>query len=109
MHALLSRLVTSSNLRELGFVDVEECCSIVHRAVAEHDAGAMRAAIVLAQWVVLSKEFGIPTAIPETNSISSKYVNESGITAFWAEIERTASLSLLRIARRILDGVRLMY
>ena len=65
LHSLLSRLITIENLEGLGFVSVEEASTLVEKAFVHHDPAAMRAAIVLGQWIVLSREFNIPRAMPE--------------------------------------------
>ena len=64
LHHLLSRLLTRQNIEQLGFVDVKEANTYLERAFCHQDQNAMRAALVVAQWIVISKSFGIPRAEP---------------------------------------------
>jgi asparagine synthase (glutamine-hydrolysing) len=60
----MSRLLTRERVEGLGFVAWEKVEGLVGRAFAERDAGAMRFAFVVAQWVVLGERFGIKKAGP---------------------------------------------
>ena len=62
LHKLLLRLLTPENVERLGFVDTQEAATLVERAFDSHDQNAMRMAFNVAQWIVLSKQFGVPTA-----------------------------------------------
>lgn len=62
LHKLMSSLVTEANVDQLGFVDWHKCQDLVHRAFVEKSAEAMRYAIVVAEWIVLSRRFGVARA-----------------------------------------------
>jgi asparagine synthase (glutamine-hydrolysing) len=65
LHKLLAGLLTKENVDELGFVDWWAVEGLVNRAFGEKgDPGAMRTALVVAEWVVLSKKFGVRRATP---------------------------------------------
>lgn len=64
LHKLLAGLLSRENVDNLGFVAWEKVEGLVNRAFGENgDPGAMRKALVVAQWVVLSRRFGIRRAI----------------------------------------------
>ena len=60
--------MTRENIEQLGFVDVDDADGLLDRAFREGDQTAMRAAFVIAQWIVLSQEFDIPKAVPRLNT-----------------------------------------
>ena len=62
LHKLLSGIVTRANIEALGFVDWSRCEDLVRRAFEEGSAKAMRFVIVLAEWVVIGKRFGVRRA-----------------------------------------------
>ena len=62
LHKLLAKLLSAENIDRLGFVNVEKTRTLVQDAFEKDNAQAMRLAIVLAQWVVLSQRFGIKRA-----------------------------------------------
>lgn len=83
LHCFLEKTITKESVSALGFVDWNRCRGLVSRAFAEGNAEeatdsgpegqnghvddgvkamAMRYCIVVAQWIVLSKRFGIETA-----------------------------------------------
>ena len=65
LHKLFEGLLTRERVENLGFLDVEKVPDLLARAF-EGDSGAMRFVIDAAQWVVLSKKFGIQKAsLPE--------------------------------------------
>lgn len=51
-------------MESLGFVAWDKVEGLVGKAFGEKDAGAMRFAFVVAQWVVLGERFGIKKAEP---------------------------------------------
>ncbi|KAL3461967.1 nucleophile aminohydrolase [Aspergillus heterothallicus] len=65
MHRKLKELVTEQHVAALGFVDWEKTKGLVEKAVVGGDALAFRAAVVVAQYVVLSKRFCVKRASAE--------------------------------------------
>ncbi|KAL2829126.1 nucleophile aminohydrolase [Aspergillus pseudoustus] len=65
MHRKLKELVSQENVEALGFVDWEETQGLVEKAIVGGDNFAFRAAVAIAQYVVLSKRFGVKRATPE--------------------------------------------
>jgi asparagine synthase (glutamine-hydrolysing) len=67
LHKLLAGLLTEENVENLGFVSWLRVEWLVDRAFGEKgDPGAMRTALVVAEWVVLSQRFGVSRAEPST-------------------------------------------
>jgi asparagine synthase (glutamine-hydrolysing) len=67
LHKLLAGLLTEENVEKLGFVSWPRVKWLVYRAFGEKgDPGAMRTALVVAEWVVLSQRFGVERALPST-------------------------------------------
>ena len=65
LHKLLARLVTKENVENLGFVSWHRVSWLVEHAFGpKKDPGCMRMALVVAEWVVLSKRFGVRRATP---------------------------------------------
>lgn len=72
LHLLFQGLITEDNVGRLGFIDWDKCKGLVDAAFASGDgsvtledqAKAIRLAIVVAQWVVLGRRFGIERARP---------------------------------------------
>ncbi|KAJ0420252.1 nucleophile aminohydrolase [Aspergillus carlsbadensis] len=62
MHRKLKELVTQENVEALGFVDWEKTQGAVEKAIVDKDPFAFRAAMAAAQYVVLSKGFGVRRA-----------------------------------------------
>lgn len=63
LHQLLGGLLSRENVEGLGFVDWEKVEGLVERGFGEDgDPGCMRKAIVVAEWVVLGKRFGVRRA-----------------------------------------------
>ncbi|KAK4554227.1 hypothetical protein LTR86_008755 [Recurvomyces mirabilis] len=63
LHQLMKKLVTKENVELLGFVCWEKVGGLVDKAFGEKgDAKALRLAIVVSQWIVLAKRFGVKTA-----------------------------------------------
>lgn len=65
LHRKLAGLVTRENVEALGFVDWEQTKGLVPKAFEEGDHTAFRASVSIAQFVVISKRFGVKTALPE--------------------------------------------
>ena len=74
LHRLFSRLITPANIEQLGFVDIDAASKLMEKAFVLRDGAAMRAAIVLAQWIVLSKEFNIPKAGPPNADVGASHI-----------------------------------
>ncbi|EMC99897.1 hypothetical protein BAUCODRAFT_102022 [Baudoinia panamericana UAMH 10762] len=65
MHQLISRLITRDTVAELGFVSWEKVAGLVDAAFGEKgEAKALRLALVVAEWVVLGRRFGVQAAAP---------------------------------------------
>ena len=111
MHRLLSRLVTPENVGQLGFVSVEEGSALLEKAFMGRDAAAMRAAIVLGQWIVLSQAFGIPRAMPETASTLRKLLVKFGLETRAMKIKKwtISNPALVGAMQCALKYIRLMY
>ncbi|GAB7365121.1 hypothetical protein MBLNU230_g6210t1 [Neophaeotheca triangularis] len=63
---VLGGLVTKEAVEQLGFVEWRKCEGLVGRAFgADADPGALRLLLLVAEWVVLSKRFGVKRAGPE--------------------------------------------
>lgn len=64
LHSLLQGLITEDNVRDLGFVDWNATKGLVERAFEheETEQRALRLAIVVAQWIILGKKFGVKRA-----------------------------------------------
>jgi len=63
LHSLMNDLVTKDKVEQLGFVSWEKVGGLVDEAFG--DAGspkAMRLVLVIAEWIVLAKRFGVKTA-----------------------------------------------
>jgi asparagine synthase (glutamine-hydrolysing) len=68
LHKLLAGLLTKQNVEELGFVSWYRVEGLLDRGFGDNgDPGAMRTALVLAEWVVLSQKFGVRRAGPTPN------------------------------------------
>lgn len=59
LHKLMAKLVTEENVAELGFVDWERAKNLVHKAFVDKDPMTMRLTLLVAEWVVISKRFGV--------------------------------------------------
>jgi len=67
LHKLIGGLISKQTVEQLGFVAWEKVQGLVDAAFGEGgDPRALRMAIVVAEWVVLAKKFGVKTASPET-------------------------------------------
>jgi asparagine synthase (glutamine-hydrolysing) len=65
LHELLAGLLTKENVNKLGFVEWDKVKGLVDHGFGENgDPGAMRKALVVTEWVVLSKRFGVRRAAP---------------------------------------------
>lgn len=63
LQKLLSRLLVKEEVENLGFVSWEKVGGLVDEAVGEDgDARALRLALVVAEWVVLARRFGVRRA-----------------------------------------------
>ncbi|KAL4876199.1 hypothetical protein BJY04DRAFT_223283 [Aspergillus karnatakaensis] len=64
VHNMFRGLVTRGNVEALGFVDWGETEGLLERAVVGGDPEAFRAVVTVAQFVVVSRRFGVRTAVP---------------------------------------------
>ena len=62
LHKLLGSLITKENVDSLGFIDWARCKDVVPNAFEQQSAMAMRYALVIAEWVILGKRFGVRRA-----------------------------------------------
>jgi asparagine synthase (glutamine-hydrolysing) len=65
VHKLFERLITKENVEELGFLDWEQCKRLVHDAIFDADRVKYSQMILVGQFVVLQKRFGVKKAVPE--------------------------------------------
>lgn len=66
VHKMITGHVTRANMDMLGFVDVDEALRLVQEAFEEGGTNAFRKCLVLAEYVVLHRAFGMETArMPE--------------------------------------------
>ncbi|KAL8788671.1 MAG: hypothetical protein Q9195_007172, partial [Heterodermia aff. obscurata] len=61
LHRLMSRLITRENIEALGFLDWNRVERMVERAFGRQDKAMMGVVFVIAQWVVLSRRFEMPS------------------------------------------------
>lgn len=63
MHRYLNSLITKDNVDRLGWVDWDDAKGLTKAAFGtEKNQLAARKSFVIAQWVILSKRFGVKTA-----------------------------------------------
>lgn len=62
LHQLLERLVTRSNVEQLGFLDWENVKGLVSTAFFNNDVASFRQALIIAEWIVISQRFGVEKA-----------------------------------------------
>lgn len=63
LHRLLDSLISKPSIERLGFIDWNRCKTVVRDAFERGSPMAMRYALVIAEWVVLSKRFGVKRAV----------------------------------------------
>jgi len=63
LHRLFERLLTRESVEALGFIEWEAVRELIPRAFGEKNVSALRTVMVVGQWVVLSKRFGISKAV----------------------------------------------
>lgn len=59
LHQLFKRLITYENVEALGFIDWLKVKDLLHEAFNLSNPASLRFAFNLAQWVILSKRFGV--------------------------------------------------
>ena len=59
---MIARLLTKSNVEGLGFVDWDKTKDLEERAFSQRDPTAMRLALAVCQWIVISQRFGVQKA-----------------------------------------------
>lgn len=62
LHRLMCRLITEESIDGLGFIDWDQTRTLVERAFTSQDEVLMGTMYVIAQWVALSRRFGIAKA-----------------------------------------------
>ncbi|KAJ9119275.1 hypothetical protein QFC24_005746 [Naganishia onofrii] len=62
VHSLITKHVTRENMKMLGFVDIEYALGLIEQAFKPGGTNAFRKCLVLAEYVVLHKAFGMETA-----------------------------------------------
>lgn len=84
MHDLLSSLLIRESIDQLGFVDADQAMALIPSAFSDGDQAAMRAAFIIAQWIILSKYFGIPKAEPSAvaKNRTSEILSNQSIGSF---------------------------
>lgn len=65
VHKLFERLITKANVEELGFLEWGTCKGLVHDAIFDADRAKYSQMILVGQFVVLQKRFGVKQARPE--------------------------------------------
>ncbi|KAI8933075.1 hypothetical protein NX059_009720 [Plenodomus lindquistii] len=65
VHKLFSSLITKENVDKLGFMDWEQCKGLVHDAIFDANRAKYSQMILVGQFVILQKRFGVSTAQPE--------------------------------------------
>ena len=66
LHKLIGGLISEETVKELGFVSWEKVRGLVDAAFGEKgEPRALRLALVVAEWVVLGRRFGVKRASPE--------------------------------------------
>jgi len=63
LHKLMRKLITQSNVEQLGFIDWRKTHGLVERAFVDKDPLALRFTLLVAEWVVLSQRFGVQPAV----------------------------------------------
>ena len=66
LHSLMLDLVTLDNVEALGFLNWDRVLPMMDLAFRDQDQQAMSVIIVIAQWIVLSREFGMPKVAAPT-------------------------------------------
>ena len=61
LHRLMRSLITHESIQALGFLDWKRVEPMVETAFGRQDKAMMGVIFVIAQWVVLSKKFKIPS------------------------------------------------
>ncbi|KAL3479594.1 hypothetical protein BJX99DRAFT_255321 [Aspergillus californicus] len=67
VHTKLKELSTKENIENMGFIDWEETKNLVSKGLEDHDPFAFRMAVMVAQYVTISKRFGVKRASPDAN------------------------------------------
>lgn len=62
LHRLMCQLITEESIGGLGFIDWDQTRTLVERAFTSQDEVLMGTMYVIAQWVALSRRFGVAKA-----------------------------------------------
>lgn len=72
VHRLFERLITKENVEKLGFLEWDKCKDLLHDAIYDGSRPKWSQMILVGQFVILSKKFGVKKATPE-------YVSYDGV------------------------------
>ncbi|KAF2826988.1 glutamine-hydrolyzing asparagine synthase [Ophiobolus disseminans] len=65
VYELFNGLITRENIEALGFLEWGECEGLVRHAIREGDRAAFGQMILVGQFVILGKKFGVKKAVPD--------------------------------------------
>ncbi|EOA84140.1 uncharacterized protein SETTUDRAFT_155435 [Exserohilum turcica Et28A] len=65
VHEFFEKLMTRENVEQLGFLEWEKCKNLLHDAIYDADRPKWSQMILVGQFVILSKRFGVKKAMPE--------------------------------------------
>jgi asparagine synthase (glutamine-hydrolysing) len=65
VHQLFQRLITKENVEALGFLEWDKCKDLLHDAIYDGDRPKWSQMILVGQFVILGKRFGVKKAAPE--------------------------------------------
>ena len=69
VYNLFDALITKENIEQLGFLEWEQCEGLVKHAIKEGDRTAFGQMILVGQFVILGKKFGVKKARPDLVSV----------------------------------------
>jgi asparagine synthase (glutamine-hydrolysing) len=69
VHKLFESLITKENVEALGFLEWESCKGLLHDAIYDGDRPKWSQMILVGQFVILSKRFGVRKAAPEFGGV----------------------------------------
>ncbi|KAH5079905.1 hypothetical protein HBH95_084500 [Parastagonospora nodorum] len=72
VYELFERLITKENVEELGWLEWGRCEGLVERAIMEGDRSAFGQMILVGQFVILGKRFGVKKAVPDWAGVGNE-------------------------------------